>query len=262
MWWRHSPIDPPLHSTEISVFLVKLGFLHCHYFCHVADTVPVVPIVMSQGNTRREEVEKLSVSALLNDLRHAYSYATADLTSSHHIVICTWTWVVEKHKNVWESWLKVPTADVYQSILGTNPAEGSCHVSSLSLPRISLLFTFNFLFLPSPTSDLPNCLLPLSIIEVYTRPVHYGGLFFQSHIKTSTFNWCYLAPVFLSGFTDRDQSHLQLPLQQASERSCQHLTASRSYVGPQDVEQWEAGAGAGEEGPEGKPCAPASISKT
>lgn len=55
------------------------------------------------------------------------------------------------------------------------------------------------------------------------------------------------------------QSHLP---PQASERSCQHLTASWRYVGPQDVEQLEVGAAAGEESPEGKLCAPSSLSKT
>lgn len=46
----------------------------------------------------------------------------------------------------------------------------------------------------------------------------------------------------------RPRSHLK-PSPEAFERSCQHLTASRSRVGPQDIEQQEAAAGAGEKSP-------------
>lgn len=45
-----------------------------------------------------------------------------------------------------ESWFKAPTADIYQSILGSNPAKSGCHVSSFSVRPIFhgfLFFTFN-----------------------------------------------------------------------------------------------------------------------
>lgn len=37
-----------------------------------------------------------------------------------------------KDKNVWESWFKAPTADIYEGILGSDHALSRRHVSSLS----------------------------------------------------------------------------------------------------------------------------------
>lgn len=144
-----------------------------------------------------------------------------------------------RHKNIWESCFKVPTAEIYQSILGPNPAKSSCHVSSFPLVQAFM----DFSFFPSPAAkDSPS---------QHNNPLlkfHMVCALWRVHFPSTRYNNCRLSCVLLGStlfcfffisFTSRGhqpQPHLQLP-HQAPERSCQHLTASRSYVGPQDVEQ-------------------------